>query len=100
MTRRLLTTCFLIASEAGAQQAPPPQNAPAAADTVTFKTSTQLVVETVGVKDKSGKPMEGLTKEDFIVTEDGAPQTIAFFEYQKLPEAPAAPITTNTLPPR
>ena len=98
MTPRLLTTYFLIVLMAGAQQAPPPQNAPAAADTVTFKTSTQLVVETVNVKDKSGKPIEGLTKEDFIVTEDGAPQSIAFFEYQKLPEAPSAPITTNTLP--
>ena len=98
MTPRLLTTYFLIVLMAGAQQAPPPQNAPAAADTVTFKTSTQLVVETVGVKDKSGKPIEGLKKEDFIVTEDGAPQSIAFFEYQKLPEAPSAPVTTNTLP--
>jgi VWFA-related protein len=98
MTRRLLTTYLSIALMASAQQAPPPQNAPAAADTVTFKTSTQLVVETVGVKDKSGKPIEGLKKEDFIVTEDGAPQSIAFFEYQKLPDAPSAPITTNTPP--
>jgi VWFA-related protein len=98
MTRRVLTACLLVALTAGAQQAPPPQNAPAAADTVTFKTSTQLVIETVGVKDKSGKPIEGLTKEDFIVTEDGAPQTIAFFEYQKLPEAPAAAIKTETTP--
>jgi len=98
MTPRLLTTYFLIVLMANAQKAPPPQNAPAAADTVTFKTSTQLVVETVGVKDKSGKPIEGLKKEDFIVTEDGAPQSIAFFEYQKLPDAPSAPITTNTPP--
>ncbi len=94
-----MTTCFLIALTASAQKAPPPQNAPAAADGVaTFKTSTQLVVETVNVKDKSGKPIEGLKKEDFIVTEDGAPQSIAFFEYQKLPDAPSAPITTNTPP--
>jgi VWFA-related protein len=65
----------------------------------TFKTSTQLVIETVGVKDKSGKPIEGLTAKDFVVTEDGMPQTISFFEYQKLPEDPSAPIistATNT----
>jgi VWFA-related protein len=102
-TRRLLTTCLLIVLAVGirdrarAQQpaGAPPQNAAAGADTVTFKTSTQLVIETVGVKDKSGKPIEGLTAKDFTITEDGMPQTIAFFEYQKLPEAPAdATLTT------
>ncbi|MCU1334881.1 MAG: hypothetical protein JWO19_462 [Bryobacterales bacterium] len=96
--RRLLTTCLVCALTAGAQQAPtqPPQNVPPGADgAVTFKTSTQLVIETVSVKDKSGKPVEGLTAKDFIVTEDGVAQTIAFFEYQKLPEAPAAPIIST-----
>jgi VWFA-related protein len=53
----------------------------------TFQSSTQLVVETVVVKDKSGKPIEGLTANDFSVTEDGVPQTIRVFEYQKLPDA-------------
>jgi VWFA-related protein len=106
-TRRLLTTCLLIAlavgvrERAGAQQptGSPPQNAAAGADTVTFKTSTQLVIETVGVKDKSGKPIEGLTAKDFNITEDGMPQTIAFFEYQKLPEAPADAILTTAAVP-
>ncbi|MGH9647113.1 MAG: VWA domain-containing protein, partial [Bryobacteraceae bacterium] len=107
-TRRVLTTCFLmtlavgVGERAGAQQPAnvPGQNTPVGADGVaTFKTSTQLVIETVGVKDKSGKPIEGLTAKDFIVTEDGMPQTISFFEYQKLPEDPSAPIlptATNT----
>ncbi len=106
-TRRLLTTCLLIVlavgvrERAGAQQpaGTPPQNAAAGADTVTFKTSTQLVIETVGVKDKSGKPIEGLTAKDFNITEDGMPQTIAFFEYQKLPEAPADAILTTAAVP-
>jgi VWFA-related protein len=105
-TRRLLTTCLLIVLAVGvreradAQQpaGTPPQNA-AGADTVTFKTSTQLVIETVGVKDKSGKPIEGLTAKDFNITEDGMPQTIAFFEYQKLPEAPADAILTTAAVP-
>ena len=58
----------------------------------TFEVSTQLVVETVSVKDKSGKTVEGLTAKDFTVTEDGAPQTIKFFEYQKLDAPPSKPI--------
>lgn len=101
MTWRILTTCLVMVLVAGAQQpaAAPPQNGAVGADGVaTFKTSTQLVIETVGVKDRSGKPIEGLTAKDFIVTEDGMPQSIAFFEYQKLPEAPSAPIATNTPP--
>ena len=56
-----------------------------------FTANTQLVVETVSVKDKSGKPVEGLTAKDFTVTEDGVAQTIRFFEYQKLEEI-AAPL--------
>ncbi len=57
---------------------------------VTFRTTTQLVVETVVVRDKRGNPVEGLTQKDFVVTEDGAPQEISFFEFQKLPEMPDA----------
>ncbi len=60
-----------------------------AAGTANFEASTQLVIETVNVKDKSGAPVEGLTANDFTVTEDGMPQSIKFFEYQKLPTDPA-----------
>jgi len=68
----------------------------------TFQTSTRLVVETVGVKDKGGKAIEGLTAKDFTITEDGVPQTIRFFEFQKLVEAAdapaAAPIDAHVVP--
>ena len=63
----------------------------------TFQTSTQLVVETVSVKDKAGNPLDSLTSKDFTVTEDGVPQTIKFFETQKLPVAPDP--TTAPAPP-
>ena len=49
-----------------------------------FRTGTRLIVQTVTVKDKDGKPIEGLTAKDFIVTEDGEPQDIAFVEFQRL----------------
>jgi VWFA-related protein len=66
-----------------AQQAPSP-----AGNTVPkFTSNTQLVVETVSVRDKDGKIIEGLTAKDFTVTENGQPQTISFCEFQKLDEA-------------
>lgn len=90
--------CMLVA---GAQQVG--QNTQSnTTGTATFQTSTQLVVETVTVKDKNGKPVEGLTAKDFTVTEDGAPQTIRFFEFQKVLEAsnapPPEPVRASPLP--
>jgi VWFA-related protein len=60
------------------------QNTSSQTGPATFQASTQLVIETVSVKDKNGNPVEGLTAKDFTITEEGAPQTIKFFEYQKL----------------
>jgi VWFA-related protein len=65
-----------------AQQPPAPDTTPK------FTSNTQLVVETVIVKDKNGKPIEGLTAKDFNVTEDGKPQVIKFCEYQTLKDEP------------
>ena len=59
-------------------QTPPP-------GTPTFRTTTRLIVLTVSVKDKDGKPIEGLTAKDFVVTEEGEPQTVSFAEFQRLP---------------
>ena len=61
-----------------AQQAQPATPQP------TFRSTTRLIVQTVMVKDKDGNPIRGLTEKDFVVTEDGKPQQIAFVEYQEL----------------
>src|SRR5688572_19665989 len=75
-----------------------------------FRTETRLIVETVTVKDKEGRAIEGLTAKDFAITEDGEPQQIAFVEFQRLapiapsapnapnaPNAPSAPVAAGTL---
>src|ERR1700689_3008884 len=93
--RRTCAIFFSAILGAGAQQVG--QNSPTGPkDIPTFSTSAQLVVEIVNANDKSGKPVEGLTAKDFTITEDGKPQTIAFFEYQKLPDGPAPPEPART----
>jgi VWFA-related protein len=87
--------CMCGAIGIAQQQAQPQAQQPQA----TFRTTTRLIVQTVMVKDKEGKPVEGLTAKDFTVTEDGVAQDIAFVEFQRLlPSvvvADAAPQTTN-----
>jgi VWFA-related protein len=56
-----------------------------------FETSTQLVVEDVIIKDKSGNPVTGLKKSDFVVLEDGKPQDVDFAEFQKLEDTAIPP---------
>lgn len=52
----------------------------AAAQEVVFKTDVSLVRLLVTVKNPAGELVGGLAKEDFTVTDNGAPQTISLFE--------------------
>ena len=77
------------------------QNNPGSQATPTFQVSSQLVIETVTVTDKSRAAVEGLRAEDFSVTEDGAPQTISIFEHQKFDDAavtPPPPLPARVVP--
>jgi len=56
-----------------------------------FKTNTNLVIINVSVKDKSGKAIEDLKKDQFTLLEDGKPQQISVFELERL--------NGDTLPP-
>lgn len=68
----------LVAAPRAEQQAPP-----------VFRSGARLIVQTVSVKDKDGRAVEGLAAGDFIVAEDGEPQTVSFVEFQRLPDRPA-----------
>jgi VWFA-related protein len=73
--------------------AAPGQQAPQTADgsIPKFTSTSNLVIVDVTVKDKSGVPIDNLKQTDFTVTEDGKPQKIAVFEFQKLTEMPEPP---------
>jgi len=70
----------------------------------TFAAEVEQVVVDLVVTDKDGNPVEGLTRDDLVVKEDGVPQPIVSFEAIELPESPAvvAPppprISVNTTP--
>lgn len=84
--RSLLTILMLATLSAGAQQIG--QNAPVGnTGVVTLSVRSQIVIETVVVKDKKGNPIDGLTAKDFTLTEDGVPQTIRYCERQTMPSA-------------
>ena len=85
MTRTAATLLALALVVPLTAQQPQPQAPPV------FRSGAQLTVETVTVKDKSGKPIEGLTAKDFSITEDGVPQTISFVEFQRVPN-PSDPL--------
>ena len=86
MRRALSAVAVVIglASAGSAGQQPATQPAP------TFRSSTRLIVQTVSVTDRQGRPIEGLTAGDFVVVEEDERQEIAFVEYQDLPDAAAA----------
>lgn len=89
---------------AAGQQTPPRVTATPGAP-VKFSANANVVIVDVTVKDKSGHAIENLTKDDFIVLEDGKPQSVNIFEQQKLtmepepPEPPPALEDKNALPP-
>jgi VWFA-related protein len=93
-----------LALAVSAQQPPAQPPAPVKAGTatgtnadsgVTFTSNVSVVIETVIVRDKAGKIIEGLTAKDFTVTEDNVPQTIQFCDFESLPDAPVPELQTR-----
>jgi VWFA-related protein len=60
-----------------------------------FRAGIDLVTVDVVVLDKDGNPVPGLTRQDFVVEEDGRPQQVTEFQSVELP-----PPSTTTRPAR
>ena len=96
MFRAIVTAVLLLfATVACAQQIG--GNKPAGGEAnYTLSVKSQLVIETVTVKDHAGKPIPNLAARDFTLTEDGTLEAIRFFEHQNLPTGPDAPVAAPT----
>lgn len=87
-----------------ASPSPAPDAPPEAEPGPSFPAHVEQVTVDVVVTDKKGAPITGLKKEDFVLSEDGAPQPIASFEAVQVPAAPSAVpaprprISSNTAP--
>jgi hypothetical protein len=108
--KRSITATFLVwVLFASAQQRPTPARAQQPAQqpngqVVNVKggykisISSNLVVEDVILKDKQGNPIPGLTNKDFIISEDGKPQTVSICDYQSLEETAVPAVETAPTP--
>src|SRR4051812_6321087 len=69
-----------------------------------FPAGVETVIVDVAITDKKGNPISDLTRGDFTVLEDGAPQQIESFEKIELPAhasttpAPIPVVSSNTSP--
>src|SRR5438132_12758421 len=84
-----LVLIFVLLAPLGAapqQSAPQNQEQP-----YKISVTTEVVLVNVVVRDKDGKPVTGLKRDDFIVLEDNKPQTIASFDFENIESAAATP---------
>jgi VWFA-related protein len=94
------------------QAEPPPERPPAEATSAgqppaappTFPSAVQLITVDAVVLDGHGQPVPGLTKDDFVVKEDGRPQDVVSFQAfdvgpaREEPEAVAPGVVTRNEP--
>lgn len=82
-------------SEGADQQTSPPQNqSPVYQSSTVLRATTRLVVVDVVATNSKGEPVPDLKAEDFTVLEDGKPQKISGFTFQK--GAPVAQASSST----
>jgi VWFA-related protein len=80
----LLSACVPLAAQSPATVTKSPKPA--------TRISTHLVQVSVVAVDRHGRPVSGLTRDDFVVLDEGKPQSIGvFYEERPRPAATAAP---------
>lgn len=79
--------CVAVAALSGVSMLAAQQQAPPV-----FKAATHVVTQVVVVTDARGKPVRGLTAKDFVLTEDGRPQTVVFANFEEVDDTRLPPL--------
>jgi VWFA-related protein len=89
---------WILASPAFLQlRAQAPATSPPTQPTTVIRSTTRLVQISVAATDNKGRPILGLTKDDFTILDEGAAQQIAFFTAPiAAPKTPVPPLPPNT----
>ena len=98
MRLRLGFLVSVLAGTAGLSVVAAPQSPARPQSRPLFRTGVDLVSINVVVRDRAGNLVRGLTRGDFLVTEDGRPQTVSTFDFEELEaRATAAPEAIPTV---
>jgi VWFA-related protein len=96
----LSAALFIAGSSVGAQTPSLPSASPSpGVPPVTFAVEVAYVEVDAIVTDKAGEPVHDLTRDDFVVLEDGKPQTIELFTRIDIPYERPEPAALPAVPP-
>src|SRR5688500_17757021 len=103
LTRLIWAIAFAAAGQAslamdgakGSHESLPSQQPPEQERPPTIRVDTEVVRVDVTVLDRRGRPVTDLTKEDFVVEEDGAAQAITSFKLVETSGEPAPGDSTS-----
>lgn len=79
--------------------APAPAQTAAPASPFHFTANSNLVLISVVVRDRQGRLVKYLTRDDFELREDKKPQRLLTFDFENVDTAPAVPVPTRTAAP-
>src|SRR5689334_14363528 len=90
MISMALIAALCFTSAVSQTPAPQPQAQPTKGGQGLYRlrVESELVLVNVVVRDKQGKPVTGLTRDDFTLLEDGKAQRVSSFDFENLDTTP------------